>query len=169
MNSVLLQVEGEKPPSFYVFERMGVLMIEKALMKFEKPRSISSVALAGIWGKRHGNLLRDIRKVVSSGSGLSPNFTQRNYIPAEYMDCLGRLQPMYNLTPEGLAVLGLSRRGPVAMQLREKFVEKLNLTGTNLESKPQNRQSVIGSSFPRLQRIFEIVPKQETGESRDMA
>lgn len=143
-------------------------MIEKASIKFEKPRIISSVSLAGIWGKRHGNLLRDIRKVASSGSGLSQNFAARNYIPAKYMDCLGRLQPMYNLTPEGLAILGLSQRGPAAMQLREKLVEKLHCAGTNFESVPQNRRPVLDSSSPQLQRIFEIVPRQETGESRDM-
>ncbi|MDU0946385.1 MAG: Rha family transcriptional regulator, partial [Anaerococcus vaginalis] len=59
---------------------------------------VDSRFVAQFFEKNHKEVLRDIRKVVSTDSGLSEEFTELNFALSEYRDTTGRKLPCYLLT-----------------------------------------------------------------------
>lgn len=76
---------------------------------------MSSVAIAQVTGKRHRDVLRDIRALLEQG------VNERNFAPVEYTDAKGEKRPCYQLTRKGCLILA---SGYNAL-LREKIIDRL--------------------------------------------
>lgn len=76
---------------------------------------VDSRFVAQFFEKNHKEVLRDIRKVVSTDSGLS-----------EYRDTTGRKLPCYLLTRDGFTILAMGYTGQKAMKFKELYIKKFN-------------------------------------------
>ena len=76
---------------------------------------MSSVAIAQVTGKRHRDVLRDIRTLLEQG------VNERNFAPVEYTDAKGEKRPCYQLSRKGCLILA---SGYNAL-LREKIIDRL--------------------------------------------
>lgn len=137
-------------------------------LKNNQPITVTSLTVAEYAGKRHGNVLQTIRKLLKVDSGLSQEFAEANYAADEYLDSRGRRQPMYDMTKKGLLALCLSRRGPAAVHGIESIVESLDAVSKCLGDVQRETAIEISKPAPRkkLIRIFEIVPREGREENR---
>ena len=87
---------------------------------------VDSRFVAQFFEKNHKEVLRDIRKVVSTDSGLSEEFTELNFALSEYRDTTGRKLPCYLLTRDGFTILAMGYTGPKAMKFKELYIKKFN-------------------------------------------
>ncbi|SFE00831.1 phage regulatory protein, rha family [Peptostreptococcaceae bacterium pGA-8] len=87
---------------------------------------VDSRFVAQFFEKNHKEVLRDIRKVVSTDSGLSEEFTKLNFALSEYRDTTGRKLPCYLLTRDGFTILAMGYTGPKAMKFKELYIKKFN-------------------------------------------
>lgn len=76
---------------------------------------ITSLQIAEVTGKRHSDVMRDIRSAISNGA------SERNFALGEYKDKNNQSRPMYNLTPKGCLILASG----YDVVLREKIIDKL--------------------------------------------
>lgn len=88
------------------------------LIQFEESQKVSgmtSLQIAEVTGKRHSDVMRDIRNLLAGGA------SERNFALASYDDNQGKSRPMYKLTPKGCLVLASGYN----VVLREKIIDKL--------------------------------------------
>jgi Rha family phage regulatory protein len=78
-------------------------------------KGMTSLQIAEVTGKRHSDVMRDIRNLVERGA------SERNFASASYSDAQGKERPMYNLTPKGCLILASG----YDVVLREKIIDKL--------------------------------------------
>lgn len=64
-----------------------------------KKRTISSLEIAELTGKRHDAILRDIRNLLNQG------VNAHNFVEVEYTDKKGEKRPCYELTKKGCLIL----------------------------------------------------------------
>lgn len=76
---------------------------------------MSSLEIAEITGKRHADVLRDVRNLIEQGAN------ERNFALVEYKDKKGEIRPCYNLTPKGCLILASG----YDVVLREKIINRL--------------------------------------------
>lgn len=84
---------------------------------------VSSLRLAETFGKKHFNVIRDVRRISSE---VSPEFNQLNFECVEYMDEKGEKRPMYNLTRDGFTLVVMGYTGAEAMRLKEAYIRRFN-------------------------------------------
>ena len=88
-------------------------------MQLTTVTQMTSIEVAEITGKRHADVIRDIRdeieKLTSQGI-----FTERIFALSEYQDKTGRTLPMYVLTREGVLQLAARYDAVVRFKLIEK-------------------------------------------------
>jgi Rha family phage regulatory protein len=68
---------------------------------------VSSLQVAEHFGKRHDNILRDIKRLE-----IPEDFNLRNFAEIVYEDNRGRKQPMYLMTRDGFTLLVMGFTGP---------------------------------------------------------
>lgn len=86
---------------------------------------MTSLEIAEVTGKKHSNVMRDIRSVLKQG------VSQINFELAKYEDKQGKMRDMFSLTPKGCLILA---SGYDAL-LREKIINRLEKLEKN--NKPQ--------------------------------
>lgn len=87
---------------------------------------ISSLDVAKIFGKRHADVIRDIENITEPKSGLSEDFTQRNFALSTYKDSTGRKLKAYNLTRNGFTILVMGYSGKKAMKFKEMYIQRFD-------------------------------------------
>lgn len=75
---------------------------------------MSSLEVAELTGKRHADVMRDIRNLLDQG------VVERNFALSEYKDSTGRKLPCYNLTKKGCLILASGYDA----KLREKIIDR---------------------------------------------
>lgn len=75
---------------------------------------MSSLEVAELTGKRHADVMRDIRNLLDQG------VAERNFALSEYKDSTGRKLPCYNLTKKGCLILASGYDA----KLREKIIDR---------------------------------------------
>lgn len=75
---------------------------------------VTSLQIAEITGKRHADIMRDIRNLLEQG------VTERNFALSEYKDVTGRTLPCYYLTKKGCLILASGYDA----KLREKIIDR---------------------------------------------
>jgi|GEM_PF-2044971 len=84
---------------------------------------VSSIAVADHFGKRHANVIRDIRRVASE---VSETFSQLNFEFSEYIDETGRSLPMCELSKDGFTIVVMGYTGKEAMARKEAYITRFN-------------------------------------------
>ena len=82
---------------------------------------IDSVTVAEIFGKRHDNVVRDIRSLDCSKDFLLLNFEEQTYI-----DNNAHRQVCYNMTRDGFVFLVMGYRGKKAAEFKETYIRRFN-------------------------------------------
>lgn len=82
---------------------------------------IDSVKVAEIFGKRHDNVVRDVRELDCSEEFRLLNFEESSYINAQ-----GHKQPCYNMTRDGFVFLVMGYRGRKAAAFKETYIRRFN-------------------------------------------
>lgn len=83
----------------------------------------SSLRLAEHFDKQHFIVARDIRKIIKE---TSEEFSQYNFVLANYLDTQGKSRPMYLLTKDGFLILAMGYTGKDAMRLKEAYIRRFN-------------------------------------------
>ncbi|MDR2549108.1 MAG: Rha family transcriptional regulator [Desulfobulbus sp.] len=78
---------------------------------------VSSLDVARHFDKRHGNVLRAIKRIEAE----EPSFTQLNFEFSEYMDSTGRPLPMVEMTRSGFSILAMGFTGKKALEWKIKY------------------------------------------------
>lgn len=106
---------------------------------------VDSLFVAELFEKNHKEVLRDIRKITASTSGLSEEFRQRNFAPSSYRNQQNKKQPCYFLTRDGFTMLVMGYTGQKAMQFKELYIKRFNEMKSMIKSLVMARQE-----FPLL-------------------
>ena len=114
------------------------MLVENIKMNKEEVTVVSSLDIAETFDKRHADILRDIEKTIDPTSGVSTEFTERNFALSKYSDKSGKSNKMYYLTKDGFILLAMSYTGEKAMKFKESYIKQFNsmqklLTGKLLE------------------------------------
>lgn len=64
-----------------------------------KKGKMSSLEIAELTGRRHADVIRDIRKLLGQG------VNERNFALVDYTDAKGEKRPCYELTKKGCLIL----------------------------------------------------------------
>lgn len=81
----------------------------------------NSLLVAKIFGKRHDNVLQDIRNL-----DCSEEFHLLNFQEISYKDEYGRKQKAYAMTRDGFVFLVMGYRGKKAAQFKEAYIKRFN-------------------------------------------
>lgn len=84
---------------------------------------IDSRIVAQQLGKEHYNLLKDIRRLISTDNRKVQAFTAVNFYASEYEDSTGRKLPCYYMTPDGFMLLVSSYTGDKYREIQIRYGE----------------------------------------------
>lgn len=87
---------------------------------------VDSRYVAQFFEKEHKNVLADIRKILSSDSGVTEEFGRLNFQPTSYTDGWNRKQLAYMLTRDGFTMLVMGYTGKKAMRFKELYIRRFN-------------------------------------------
>lgn len=93
------------------------------------------------FGKRHDNVLRDIREL-----GCSSEFRLLNFEESDYTNAQGKKQPMIYMTRDGFTLLVMGYTGDLAMRFKEAYIKQFNAMEASLRGKLIERQKGIARS-----------------------
>lgn len=88
--------------------------------KSDKPMT-DSLIVAEYFGKRHDNILKDVRELECS-----EDFSLLNFEESKRKDERGKYQPKFNITFDGFMFLAMGYRGKKAAQLKENYIKAFN-------------------------------------------
>lgn len=80
-----------------------------------------SLTIAEMFGKDHGNVLKDIRKQVEYAG---EEFAQVNFYSGSYLDKNNQSRPKFNLTEDAFALVVFSYNTKEAVQTKIKFIQE---------------------------------------------
>lgn len=80
-----------------------------------------SLTVAEVFGKRHDNVLKDIREL-----GCSAEFRLLNFEESYYINQQGRQMPKYIMTEQGFTLLVMGYTGPKAMEFKEMYIAEFH-------------------------------------------
>ena len=89
----------------------------------------TSLQVAAHFGKRHPDVLRAIRKLE-----VSEEFSRCNFAPRDYFDERGKVQPMYDITRDGFAMLAMGFTGKEAARWKEAYISTFNAMEAKLRA-----------------------------------
>lgn len=90
----------------------------------------TSLEVAKIFGKRHDNVVRDIRSIIDN---CPKRFTALNFEASNYLDNTGRSLPMFIIFKDGFTLLVMGYTGPEAMRFKLAYIEAFNALETELQ------------------------------------
>ena len=89
----------------------------------------TSLQVAEHFGKRHNDVLRAVRNL-----GCSEDFSLRNFAQSTYLNDRKQSQPMYHISRDGFAMLGMGFTGKEAIQWKEAYIAAFNAMEARLKS-----------------------------------
>lgn len=116
---------------------------ESAVFLHDGHAVTTSLRVSEIFGKRHDNVVRDIKKMVGTeGGGLlnfeestdeglsnfgqSSEFGRSNFRPSSYLNEQNKEQPMYELTKNGFTFLVMGFTGPQSTQFKIAYINRFD-------------------------------------------
>ena len=104
----------------------------------------TSLKIAEVFGKRHDNVVRDIKEL-----SCSPQFNALNFEESSYTNAQNKQLPMFQITKDGFAFLVMGYTGEKAAQFKEQFIAEFN-----------NREAMLKSDEYILMRSQEILQRK---------
>ncbi len=135
-----------------------------ALQQF-KPRVLSvngvpmttSLAVAEHFERQHRNVLAAIRQEIEHQDDL--RFTDRHFIPTEYSNEQGKLQPAYKLTEVGFSLIAMGFTGAKAARWKRAYVEVFESMRATLQSRQYKALEELESRCRNYQGLLAIAEK----------
>lgn len=135
--------------------------------------TMTSKEIAEVTGKRHADVLRDIRNLVEQ----IDNEDKRNFALVEYIDIKGEKRPMYELTKKGCLCLAsgydaglrmriinrweeLEMKGKQNFQVPTTFAEALRLA-VKQQEKIEEQQKLIEEQKPKAEFYDDVVDSKD--------
>ena len=84
----------------------------------------TSLQVADVFGKRHGDVLRAIENLLSRC--LKDGFGERNFAETSYVDSQNKIQKMYHLTRDGFTFLAMGFTGSKADDFKIDYINAFN-------------------------------------------
>ena len=114
-----------------------MLVEVKRISKTEKT-VVSSLDVAETFGKRHDNVLKDIRELECS-----EEFRLLNFEESTYSNSQNKRQPMFYMTRDGFTILVMGYNGEKAMRFKEAYIKQFNVMEKALQGKLIEREKGI--------------------------
>ncbi|WP_242295176.1 Rha family transcriptional regulator [Bacillus cereus group sp. BfR-BA-01426] len=112
--------------------------VSKLVFMKENEVITDSLTMAEVLGKRHSDVLRDIRKHVEKLNEAGEiEFNQRNIAPVGYYDAKNEWRSKYDLTEDGFVIVMMSYTTIEAMKMKVKFIEEFKRMQEYIRSKPK--------------------------------
>ena len=99
---------------------------------------VSSLDVAETFGKRHDNVLKDIRELECS-----EEFRLLNFEESTYSNSQNKRQPMFYMTRDGFTILVMGYNGEKAMRFKEAYIKQFNAMEKALQGKLIEREKGI--------------------------
>ena len=106
----------------------------------------TSLEVAKIFGKRHDNVVRDIRSIIDN---CPKRFTALNFEASNYLDNTGRSLPMFIIFKDGFTLLVMGYTGPEAMRFKLAYIEAFNALETELQRQREGALPPADAYAPR--------------------
>lgn len=100
-----------------------------SLLMADGQPTATSLQVAEHFGKRHGDVIRSIRKLE-----VPEEFSRRNFASRDYFDERGKVQPSYLITRDGFALLAMGFTGKEAMRWKLAYIAAFNAMEAKLRS-----------------------------------
>lgn len=110
------------------------------------------------FGKRHADVLRSIKNLECS-----PEFTERNFAPSEYVDGTGRTLPTFKVTRDGFTFLITGFTGKEAAKFKEEYIAAFNWMEQRLMQvgyKEQEQPVLLAATVKQLESKIQEVTQQ---------
>ena len=99
-----------------------LMLINQFAVTEKKGKAITdSLNVSLIFGKRHDNVLQDIKNL-----DCSPEFNLLNFQETHYKDSKGRKQIMFDMTKDGFTFLVMGYKGKKAARFKEGYIFQFN-------------------------------------------
>lgn len=120
------------------------------LVFIEKGNAVTdSLTVAGVFGKEHKNVLRDIEnqitKLSQAGEG---EFNRLNFERIQYFDSRNRTQEKYLLSEDAFALVAMSYTTPEAMKFKVHFIQEFKRIKEQLQ-----KQFSVPTTFSEALRL----------------
>lgn len=107
-------------------------------IKKQEVSVVTSLDIAETFGKRHDNVLKDIREL-----NCSEEFRLLNFKESIYFNEQNHKQPMYYITRDGFTLLAMGYTGEKAMKFKEAYIKQFNAMERTLQGKLIEREKGI--------------------------
>lgn len=114
------------------------MLVEITKINKEEVTVVSSLDVAETFGKRHDNVLKDIKNL-----GCSEEFGLLNFEESYYMNSQNKKQPMYYITKDGFTMLAMGYTGDIAMRFKEAYIKQFKVMEKLLQGKLIEREKGI--------------------------
>lgn len=114
------------------------MLVKVERINKEEVTVVSSLDVAETFGKRHADVMRDIREI-----GCSEEFGQRNFAQSYYYNSQNKKQPLYYITRDGFTLLAMGYTGDIAMKFKEAYIKQFNEMEKILKGKLVEREKGI--------------------------
>ena len=142
---------------------MNVLDLSQAVFIQNQQIKTNSQIVADVFNKRHEQVLRKIEFL-----DCPDEFSQHNFVLANYIDEQGKPRPMYEMTKDGWMFLVMGFTGEKAAQIKIAFINAFNAIATLLQNQQITAQQGIAvgskvrlnSGSPEL-TVNRLIPNAE--------
>lgn len=93
--------------------------------------STTSMHIAAAFGKQHGHVLRNIRKLIDQ---LPEEFNGPNFGAVAYVDEKGESRAMYRVTRDGFALLAMGFTGKKALDFKVAYIGAFNAMAAQIKN-----------------------------------
>lgn len=114
------------------------MLVEIQKIHKEEVTVVTSLDIAETFGKRHDNVLKDIRELECS-----KEFRLLNFEESSYTNVQNKKQPMYYMTRDGFTLLVMGYTGEKAMKFKESYIRQFSVMEKLLKEKFVERQKGI--------------------------
>ena len=114
------------------------MLVEIMKINKEDVTVVTSIDIAGTFGKRNDHVLRDIKELDCSDKFRLSNFGESSYINSQ-----NKKQPMYYITRDGFTLLVMGYTGEKAMKFKEAYIRQFNAMERALIDKIKEREKGI--------------------------
>jgi anti-repressor protein len=135
----------------------------EALVKISEKKNpiTTSVKIAEVFGKRHDNVLSDIRRLSCSEDFQLLNFKEM-FITKQLPNGGQRNDPYYVMTKDGFSFLVMGYTGEKAAQFKEMYIREFNKYEAMLKSDEYILARAQEISQQKMKMLEESVAKQQT-------
>lgn len=126
--------------------------------------AVTSLQIAESFGKRHDNVLADVRKIIETDDD---GFALLNFQECSYTNENNRKMPMYVMSKDGFVLLVMSYTGAEAMRMKKAYIARFNemeeqiKQATQLPSNYLDALKALVASEEEKMKALETVEQQK--------